>query len=130
MYRKAITIGIILAALAVVLGAAAAHKIKEIAGPDLFQTFKTGVEYQIYHSFALIITGILYSAFPFRQLRAAATFFLVGIVLFSGSLYALTLLKMNGEVGLGGVGIITPIGGLFFILGWIMLLVGVMRKAD
>lgn len=55
-------------------------------------------------------------------------FFVLGILLFSGSLYAMTALKANGQAGLGGVGIITPIGGLLFILGWIMLIAGILKK--
>lgn len=128
MYKPAITAGAIFAALAVILGAFGAHALKEVLQPDQLQTFETAVKYQFYHSFALLGTGIIFSSFPFRQIRLASTFFIIGILLFSGSLYALTLLKMNGQVGLGGVGIITPIGGLFFIAGWLMLLWGVGRK--
>lgn len=128
MYKPAITAGAIFAALAVILGAFGAHALKEVLQPDQLQTFETAVKYQFYHSFALLATGIIFSSFPFRQIRLASTFFIIGILLFSGSLYALTLLKMNGQVGLGGVGIITPIGGLFFIAGWLMLLWGVGRK--
>lgn len=128
MYKPAITAGAIFAALAVILGAFGAHALKEVLQPDQLQTFETAVKYQFYHSFALLATGIVFSSFPFRQIRLASTFFIIGILLFSGSLYALTLLKMNGQVGLGGVGIITPIGGLFFIAGWLMLLWGVARK--
>jgi uncharacterized membrane protein YgdD (TMEM256/DUF423 family) len=128
MYKPAITAGAIFAALAVILGAFGAHALKEVLQPDQLQTFETAVKYQFYHSFALLATGIVFSSFPFRQIRLASTFFIIGILLFSGSLYALTLLKMNGQVGLGGVGIITPIGGLFFIAGWLMLLWGVGRK--
>ncbi|HEY1031204.1 MAG TPA: DUF423 domain-containing protein [Flavipsychrobacter sp.] len=128
MYKPAITAGAIFAALAVIFGAFGAHALKEVLQPDQLQTFETAVKYQFYHSFALLATGIIFSSFPFRQIRLASTFFIIGILLFSGSLYALTLLKMNGQVGLGGVGIITPIGGLFFIGGWLMLLWGVGRK--
>ncbi len=128
MYKPAITAGAIFAALAVILGAFGAHALKEVLQPDQLQTFETAVKYQFYHSFALVATGIIFSSFPFRQIRLASTFFIIGILLFSGSLYALTLLKMNGQVGLGGVSIITPIGGLFFIVGWLMLLWGVARK--
>lgn len=128
MYKPAITAGAIFAALAVILGAFGAHALKEVLQPDQLQTFETAVKYQFYHSFALLATGIVFSSFPFRQIRLASTFFIIGILLFSGSLYALTLLKMNGQVGLGGIGIITPIGGLFFIAGWLMLLWGVARK--
>ena len=128
MYKPAITAGALFAALAVILGAFGAHALKEVLQPDQLQTFETAVKYQFYHSFALLATGIIFSSFPFRQIRLASTFFIIGILLFSGSLYALILLKMNGQVGLGGVGIITPVGGLFFIAGWLMLLWGVARK--
>jgi uncharacterized membrane protein YgdD (TMEM256/DUF423 family) len=128
MYKPAITAGALFAALAVILGAFGAHALKEVLQPDQLQTFETAVKYQFYHSFALLATGIVFSSFPFRQIRLASTFFIIGILLFSGSLYALTLLKMNSQVGLGGVGIITPVGGLFFIAGWLMLLWGVARK--
>ncbi len=65
--------------------------------------------------------GILYAKFPVKALRIAGTLFLIGILFFSGSLYALTLLKATGSVGLGGIGIITPIGGVFFIAGCLSL---------
>lgn len=128
MYKPALTAGTIFAALAVVLGAFGAHALKAILTPELLNVFETGVKYQFYHSFALLITGIVFGSFPFKQVKLASTFFITGIVLFSGSLYALTMLKMNGQVGLGGIGILTPIGGLFFVAGWLMLLLGILRK--
>lgn len=128
MYRPALISGALLAALAVVLGAFGAHALKEVLTPEQLNTFETGVRYQFYHSIALLFTGIIYASFPFRQVKIAHVLFVVGIVLFSGSLYALTLLKMNGAVGLGGIGIITPFGGLCFIAGWIMLVSGIARK--
>lgn len=128
MYKKALVAGSVFAALAVILGAFGAHALKQVLEPDQLQTFETGVKYQFYHSFALLATGIIYASFPFKQVKLASTFFITGILLFSGSLYALTLLKMNGQVGLGGVGIITPIGGLFFIAGWLLLTMGILKK--
>lgn len=125
MHKPALISGILLAGIAVVLGAFGAHALKAVLQPEQLVTFETGVRYQFYHSFALIVTGILYGTYASRQVRLAHTFFLLGIVLFSGSLYALTILKMNGAVGLGGVGIITPIGGLCFIIGWLMLAIGI-----
>ena len=130
MNRLALISGTVLAALGVVLGAFGAHALKEILQPEQLQTFETGVRYQMYHSFALLISGILYQTFPHKQTKLAATFFLIGILLFSGSLYALTLLKAQGVVGLTGVGILTPIGGLFFILGWLMLPIAVLTKSN
>ena len=94
---------------------------------DQLAIFDTGVRYQFYHSIALLITGIIFSSFPVKQLKLANTFFIIGIILFSGSLYAMTLLRISG-VGLGPVGIITPIGGLCFIIGWVLLLVGIIKN--
>jgi len=96
--------------------------------PESVSTFQTGVQYQMYHAFALLMVGILIERFPFRTMNWAGICFLIGIVLFSGSLYALTALKAGGKVGLGGLGIITPIGGLFFIVGWICLLLSFFKK--
>lgn len=128
MYKPALVSGILLAGVAVVLGAFGAHALKEILAPEQLATFETGVRYQFYHSFALVLTGIIFFSFPFKQVKLAYTFFLLGIVLFSGSLYALTLMKMNGAAGLSGIGIVTPFGGLCFIIGWLMLLLGIIRK--
>ena len=128
MHKLSLTSGALLAALAVVLGAFGAHALKLILSPDQLQTFETGVRYQFYHSFALLATGITYASFTNRQVKLAGTFFLIGIILFSGSLYLLTFLKLNGDVGLKGLGILTPIGGVFFILGWLFLLIGILRK--
>lgn len=128
MHKLSLTSGALLAAIAVVLGAFGAHALKLILSPDQLQTFETGVRYQFYHSFALLATGIIYASFTNRQIKMAGTFFLIGIILFSGSLYLLTFLKLNGDVGLKGLGILTPIGGVFFILGWLFLLIGILRK--
>ena len=108
MYKTAMAAGALFAALAVILGAFGAHTLKDAMQmpPDQLAIFDTGVRYQFYHSLGLLITGI---------------------ILFSGSLYAMTMLKLSG-IGLGPVGIITPIGGLFFILGWIFLFSGVIKK--
>jgi len=117
-----------LGALAVVLGAFGAHKLKELVPPETVSTFQTGVTYQFYHVFALLAVGILYAQIPAPQLIWAGRCFIIGILLFSGSLYLLTALKMTNNVGLRGVGIITPIGGLVFIAGWISLLLAVLKK--
>jgi len=128
MYRQAMIAGAIFAALAVILGAFGAHALKEVLTESQLQTFETGVRYQVYHAFALLITGIAYTHLQVKQLKLASLFFIIGIILFSGSLYLLTMMKMTGQVGLGGLGILTPIGGLFFILGWIMLCLGFIQK--
>ncbi len=128
MYKPALMAGALFAALAVIFGAFGAHTLKEtfLMPQDQLAIFDTGVRYQFYHSIALLITGIIFSSFPVKQLKLANTFFIIGIVLFSGSLYAMTLLRLSG-IGLGPVGIITPIGGLCFIIGWVLLLVGIIK---
>ncbi|HTM67205.1 MAG TPA: DUF423 domain-containing protein [Flavipsychrobacter sp.] len=129
MYKTALSFGGAFAGLGVILGAFGAHALKQVLTADQIQIFETGVRYQMYHAFALLVAGILFSSFPFPQIKLASLFFIIGIVLFSGSLYAMTLLKANGQVGLGGIGIVTPIGGLFFILGWLMLVLAVLKKS-
>ncbi|RBL89178.1 DUF423 domain-containing protein [Chitinophaga flava] len=127
MHKSFLVWAAALGALAVVLGAFGAHKLKELVPPETVSTFQTGVTYQFYHVFALLATGILFAHVPGTQLEWAGRCFIIGIFLFSGSLYALTMLKATGSVGLRGIGIITPIGGLVFIAGWISLLMGVLK---
>lgn len=118
----------LLGALAVALGAFGAHGLKKYVPAETISTFETGVRYQFYHVFALLAVGILYERFPVKWLRYAGNCFLIGILLFSGSLYILTALKATDTVGLSGVGAITPIGGVFFIAGWLFLFVAQWRK--
>lgn len=128
MYKPALIIGFICAALGVIIGAFAAHGLKPMMELSQQQTFETGVRYQMYHSFALIMLGLLSIQFNNNYIQYATLFFTLGIICFSGSLYALSLLQMNGIVGLKGVGIITPIGGVLFILGWVYSLLAVIRS--
>lgn len=128
MHRSFILTACVLGALSIALGAFGAHGLKQYVPEATVNTFETGVRYQYYHVLALALTGILYEKFPGRWMRYAGTCFLGGIVLFSGSLYLLVLLKATEVVGLSGVGIITPFGGLFFIAGWICLFLGVAGK--
>ena len=111
------------AAIAVCLGAFGAHALKSMLSPDSLTTFETGVKYQFYHSFAMLTTYLIYVIYPKRQLERAFYAFAVGIVLFSGSLYFLATRSLHGfEIGL--FGLLTPIGGLFFIAGWLQLMLG------
>ena len=118
----------LLGALAVALGAFGAHGLKKYVPIETISTFETGVRYQFYHVFALLAVGILHEKFPVKWLRYAGNCFLIGILLFSGSLYVLTALKATDTVGLSAVGAITPIGGVFFIAGWVFLLLAQWRK--
>jgi uncharacterized membrane protein YgdD (TMEM256/DUF423 family) len=121
MHKSYLITASLLAALAVMLGAFAAHGLKQIVPPETVSTFETGVRYQFYHSLALLATGIIYDKGRKSWMKFAGISFILGIVLFSGSLYLLTIMKATETVGLNKLGIITPFGGLFFIAGWIAL---------
>jgi uncharacterized membrane protein YgdD (TMEM256/DUF423 family) len=121
MHKSFLVTACSLAALAVILGAFGAHGLKKIVPLETISTFETGVRYHFYHSFALLATGILFERGKRSWMKFAGVAFISGIILFSGSLYILTILKATETAGLSGIGIITPIGGLFFIAGWIAL---------
>lgn len=125
MHRGYLKTGAILGALSVALGAFAAHKLKEIVDPDAVAIFETGVRYQFYHVFALLAVGILYLNFKKSTLRWAGIFFIVGITLFSGSLYLLTYIHASEIQNMKWVGPLTPLGGVCFIVGWLLLCVAV-----
>ena len=128
MHKIHLILGSILAGLGVVLGAFGAHGLKQLVPPETVTTYQTGVQYQMYHAFALLIVGILAERFNSSLLNWAGVFFVLGIVLFSGSLYFLASLKAMNKVGISGIGLITPIGGLMFIVGWILLLIAIIKK--
>lgn len=124
MHKGLIRVGAISALLAVALGAFGAHGLKKFVEPESVIVFDTGVRYQVYHSIAIILAGILFQGFPNKRIINAGYLFLSGIILFSGSLYILTFFKAQGIVGLSGIGIITPIGGILFLLGWLWVILG------
>jgi uncharacterized membrane protein YgdD (TMEM256/DUF423 family) len=128
MHKIYLFIGTLLAGLAVILGAFGAHGLKKIVGPETVNTYQTGVQYQMYHAFALIMVAIMYERWQSSLLNYAGIFFIAGIVLFSGSLYLLASLKAMNKVGVSGIGLITPIGGLLFITGWVLLLIAIIKK--
>ena len=128
MHKIHLILGSILAGLGVVLGAFGAHGLKQIVPPETVSSYQTGVQYQMYHAFALLIIGILSERLSSNLVNWASAFFVLGIVLFSGSLYLLASLKAMNKVGVSGIGIITPIGGLMFIAGWILLLIAIIKK--
>ena len=128
MSKIFLIIGSLLAGLAVVLGAFGAHGLRKIVDAETITVYQTGVQYQMYHALALLAIGILGERMSSSFLNYSGFLFIGGIVLFSGSLYLIASLKAMNKVVTPGVGIITPIGGLLFILGWIMLLIAVIRK--
>lgn len=121
MNNKYITIAAYLGALTVALGAFGAHDLKAKFSPEAMEFFETGVKYQFIHVLALLGAGILYRQQQSKNLVWAARLFIAGIILFSGSLYALSIIITNGNDSARWVGAITPLGGVSFIAGWVML---------
>lgn len=104
--------GAIAALLGVAAGAFGAHALRGRLGPDLLAVFETGARYQLVHALALVLVGLALEQRASRALAAAGALFAAGIVLFSGSLYALAL------TGTRAWGAVTPLGGLCFLTGW------------
>lgn len=127
MHKGFLNTATVLGAISVALGAFGAHGLKKLLDPDQLLVFETAVRYQFYHVFALLATGILYKEFSGKALLWAGRLFLLGILLFSGSLYLLTYVKHAG-LGLNWIGAITPFGGASFIAGWLLLFVGISKK--
>ena len=128
MHSVFVMTGTFLAGLAVILGAFGAHGLKKIVPPETVTTFQTGVQYQMYHALAMIFVGMLIEKADSGMMKWAGICFIIGILLFSGSLYLITLLKAKNTVGLSGIGIITPFGGLFFVAGWLMMFIAVWKS--
>lgn len=111
-----LAIGAILVALSVIIGAFGAHYLKPILLIyNRIETFETSVKYQFYHSFGILVCGILAKQYPDKNLNYIVLLFITGILIFSGSLYILCITNINW------LGAITPIGGILFILGWLLL---------
>jgi uncharacterized membrane protein YgdD (TMEM256/DUF423 family) len=109
-----IALGALNAALAVGAGAFAAHGLRERLDARALEVFETGARYQMYHAIAIILAGIIATGAG-RGAQTAGWIFQAGIVLFSGSLYVLAV------TGVKGLGAITPLGGLAFLVGWLWL---------
>ena len=111
--------------LAVLLGAFGAHGLRGRIEERLLDTFQTGVEYQMYHCLALLVVGILMREWGSSlSLDIASCAFMLGILLFSGSIYGLVFTNMKW------LGLVTPFGGLCFVVGWCALLYNFLRSVD
>jgi uncharacterized membrane protein YgdD (TMEM256/DUF423 family) len=127
MHKGFLKIAALTGALSVMLGAFAAHGLKNLLSADNLQVFETAVRYQFYHVFALLAAGILYKDFSGKLMRWAGNLFVAGIILFSGSLYLLCYVK-HAEMPLNWLGAITPFGGAAFIAGWVILFLAIGKK--
>src|ERR1039458_2590892 len=125
MKKNLLVIAGISGSLCVALGAMGAHALKDKLPLENLQTYETAVRYQFYHTFALILVVILSDKIQSKFLNYSSILFIVGIILFSFSLYFLALRPMMGISNdeMKWVGAITPLGGVSFILGWISLAV-------
>jgi uncharacterized membrane protein YgdD (TMEM256/DUF423 family) len=117
-----------LGAISVMLGAFGAHGLKGRMNAETFEVFETAIRYQFYHVFALLAVGVIAKYAPGGFLAWSGRCFIAGIILFSGSLYLLAYLKMQGIEHMNWIGVFTPIGGLCFISGWILLAIAVIRS--
>lgn len=122
MWTTWIMLGAILAAVGVGAGAFGAHGLKDKLSPEYLAVFETAVRYQMYHAFGLIAVGLMASRIDSSLLKVAGIAFLAGIFVFSGSLYLLVF------SGTRTWGMITPIGGVGFIIGWLTLAVAALRS--
>ena len=114
-----------MALIAVGSGAFGAHFLEDILLENQrVETWNTAVQYHFYHSIAILISSLLIHHFSNRNIQRAVYAFLLGIIFFSGSLYTLCLTDITF------LGAITPVGGVFFILGWLLLAVGAVRKFE
>ena len=127
MNNKLISIAAILAFLAVSLGAFCAHTLNELLTTAKQNSFETGVRYQFYHSLALLIIGL--NANKLNATVLIGKFMLIGIVLFSFSIYLLSQQELIG-INLSILGPITPIGGLFLMFSWFILIIKNYKKSQ
>jgi uncharacterized membrane protein YgdD (TMEM256/DUF423 family) len=123
MDRTFLLVGALAGFIGVALGAFGAHGLRSRLSADMLAVFENGVRYQMYHALAILIVGLVAARLDGWLIRAAGWFFTAGIVLFSGSLYALAL---SGVTALGAV---TPIGGLAFLAGWACLIIAALAFA-
>ena len=121
MQRSFFILGSTFAMLGVVAGAFGAHALKGRISTEMLETFEVGVRYQMYHALGLLVVTWAFSHWNSQPILAAGWLFVIGIVIFSGSLYILSL------TGIRWFGAITPVGGLALIAGWVCLVWGTIR---
>ncbi len=122
--KQTLLVAAALGILAVSLGAFGAHALKNLLiASGRLETYELAAHYHFYHTFALIAVGLLMDKYSSSRLGLSALLFLIGIILFSGSLYALCLLNLSK------IAIITPFGGVFLIAGWTTLFISAFRES-
>lgn len=127
MDKKIISTGAIFGMITIILGAFGAHALKKVLTIDQLSTFETGVKYQMYHALFLLFIGL--SSISQKTKRVIYNLVVVGIIFFSGSIYLLATNGLFIPFDFKAIGFITPIGGLFLIISWGVLLVNILKKA-
>jgi len=130
MHRKMFRSAAVLMAIAVTLGAFGAHLLKKLLTPSLLEGYQTATYYQMIHAIAIFIAGFLYKQYHHKKMWLAGQFFLFGILCFSGSIYVRVILSFAGYTNLGVFNLVTPLGGILFILGWLWLLFSIPNKTN
>ncbi|MFK7949450.1 MAG: DUF423 domain-containing protein [Saprospiraceae bacterium] len=120
----------ILGVTAVILGAFGAHGLKALISENQLETFQVGIRYHFYHMFAIFLTAIIAYQTKSKRLKTAISLFLIGIILFSGSIYLLATKSVLGIESWTFLGPITPIGGTFFIAAWTILIIEGVKRID
>lgn len=110
---------------AIILGAFGAHALKEILSIEQLNSFETAVRYQMYHVIVLLIVN-LFDGFTTKQKNTISILFFIAILLFSGSIYLIQLTQITAK----SIWFITPLGGLFFIIGWLLMIVIFAKKMN
>lgn len=128
MSRRILLTASLSGAIAVMFGAFGAHSLKEVLSAGALDIWAKGVEYQFYHTFALLFLSWFAAGGNDKLSNWSYTFFTLGILFFSGSLYLLATREVLNIDFVSYIGPITPIGGLCFILGWVLLFIAALKR--
>jgi uncharacterized membrane protein YgdD (TMEM256/DUF423 family) len=120
----------VLGVIGVLGGAFGAHALKEVLSAEHLLSFQTGIRYQMIHAVVLLFLFLLLQKYELKQFRIATILIFWGVILFSGSIYLLTLKNCFGLEILKFAGPITPIGGLLIITGWVFIVLGAMKLKE
>jgi len=122
--QRNLSITALLGIIAIVLGAFGAHALKERLAIDALQSFETAVKYQMYHVIVLLFVNT-YGGFSAKVKNLISVLFFIAILFFSGSIYSITAGGINPKL----IWFITPLGGLFFIIGWLLMFLNFIKKS-
>ena len=126
MNKTIIRVASVFGLLSIIFGAFGAHALKEVLTPEQLVSFETGVRYQMYHALFLLFVGTT-TILSVKQKKTVFWLTLIGVVFFSGSIYLLSTQSLSG-INFKFLGPITPFGGLFLIVAWIVLFIAVIRQ--